>query len=68
MRLKAGETLPEDAPNIVVTRNILGSAPENRRAESPTINFAGARASGQEFLEGYIPAELARVPLQPRGG
>lgn len=51
IRLKACETLPEDAPNTVVSRDILGSAPENRSAESPAINLAVKRRSGQEFLE-----------------
>ena len=59
-RLKAGEKLPGRAPNTVVTRNLLGSAPENRRAESSAINFAVKRISGQNFVEGYIPGTLAR--------
>lgn len=59
-RLRANEKLPEDTPNIVVTRDFRESTPRNRCAESPAINFAVKRRSGQEFLEGYMPATLAR--------
>ena len=59
-RLKANEKLPEDSPNIVVTCDSSSSTRENCRAESPSINFVINRTRRQEFLEGYIPATLAR--------
>ena len=59
-QLKAGERLPKDAANTVVTRDFPDSASDNRRAESPTINFAVKQRSGQQFLEGWIPATLVR--------
>ena len=59
-QLKAGERLPTDAANTVVTRSIPDSASDNRRAESPTIDFAVKQRSGQQFLEGWIPATLVR--------
>ena len=59
-RLQSGEKLPEDAPNTVVTRDPLGSAQDDRLAESPAICVTVKRRRGQDFLEGYIPSTLAR--------
>ena len=49
-----------DVANTVVTRDIPDSALDNRRGESPTINFAVKQRSGQQFLEEWIPATLVR--------